>query len=87
MLIWATRFRTWSYVPFLVFLALHAYLGWGRWAFILSVAMLALRSGAARRILEAVRPAMDAGAPPQMVPEVAPEPVPLTVMRGRGRQP
>jgi hypothetical protein len=56
-------------------------------AILLSVAMLALRSGAARRILEAVRPAMDAGAPPQMVPEVAPEPVPLTVMRGRGRQP
>ena len=42
MLIWATRFRFWSYIPFLVFLALHAYLGWGRWAFILSVAMLAL---------------------------------------------
>ena len=42
MLIWAMGFRPWSYVPFLIFLALHAYIGWGRWAFILSVAMLGL---------------------------------------------
>jgi hypothetical protein len=42
MLIWATRFRPWSFVPLGGFLLLHLYLGWGRWAMVLSVLMLGL---------------------------------------------
>ncbi len=42
MLIWGSRFRLWSFVPFLAYLAIHVYIGWGRWAIILSVAMLGL---------------------------------------------
>lgn len=42
MLIWASRFRIWSFIPFVAYVAIHLYIGWGRWAFILSVAMLGL---------------------------------------------
>lgn len=42
MLIWGARFRPWSFVPFLAYIAIHLYIGWGRWAFILSIAMLGL---------------------------------------------
>jgi hypothetical protein len=55
-------------------------------AILVSVSMLALRSGAAQRLLEAIRPQIGGGAPPQMVPELAPEPVPLTAVRGRDRE-
>lgn len=42
MLIWGTRFRRWSFVPLVAYLALKLYVGWGRWTIILTVAMLGL---------------------------------------------
>lgn len=49
MLIWAARFRFWSFIPFLAYLAIHVYIGWGRWTFILTVAMLGLMALYRRR--------------------------------------
>jgi hypothetical protein len=42
MLIWGARFRPWSFVPLLIYIADRAYIGWGRWTIILTAAMVGL---------------------------------------------
>jgi hypothetical protein len=42
MLIWAYRFRPWSFLPLLAYLAERAYMGWGRWTIVLTLMMLGL---------------------------------------------
>jgi hypothetical protein len=42
ILIWLFRFRLWSFIPLLMFIAYRAFLGWGRYAIIMSVASVAL---------------------------------------------
>lgn len=42
MLIWGARFRPWSFVPLLIFLAERIYLGWARWTIVLTLMMLGL---------------------------------------------
>ncbi len=42
LLIWGGRFRLWSFIPYLVYLAYHLYVGWERWTIILSLSMLML---------------------------------------------
>lgn len=41
-IIWVSRFHPLSFIPFLSFLMYRAYLGWGRWAFIMGVISLVL---------------------------------------------
>jgi len=42
ILIWGTRFRLWSFLPFMVQIAMQLYIGWGRWAIVLPMVMLGL---------------------------------------------
>jgi len=42
MLIWAYRFRPWSFLPLLIYLAERAYIGWGRWTIVLTLMTLGL---------------------------------------------
>lgn len=42
LLIWRFNFRLWAYAPFIAFLAYRAFLGWGRWAIIMSIITLLL---------------------------------------------
>lgn len=42
MLIWGCRFRRWSFIPLLAYFVERAYLGWERWAIVLTLASLML---------------------------------------------
>lgn len=42
LFLWRFNFRLWAYAPFLLFLGYRAFLGWGRWAIIVSVMTLLL---------------------------------------------
>lgn len=42
MLIWGTRFRLWSFLPLLAYLAGRFYIGWGRWTIVLTLMALGL---------------------------------------------
>jgi hypothetical protein len=42
MLIWGCRFRAWSFIPLVAYLAERVYLGWERWAIVLTLASLML---------------------------------------------
>lgn len=42
MLIWGARFRAWTFLPLLAYMAERAYLGWGRWAIVLTLTSLLL---------------------------------------------
>jgi hypothetical protein len=42
MLIWGGRFRAWSFIPLIAYLAERAYLGWERWAIVLTLCSLML---------------------------------------------
>jgi|SRR5665213_339571 len=39
MFLWGMRFRLWAFIPLIFYLSEHVYLGWGRWAIILTIAM------------------------------------------------
>ena len=42
MYLWGMRFRLWAFIPLLLYLMLHAYLGWGRWTILLTTAAAGL---------------------------------------------
>ena len=42
LIIWRYRFAWWSFIPLGMFLALRAFMGWGRWAIVLTLMSLAL---------------------------------------------
>lgn len=49
MFIWACRFRPWSFLPLLIYLAERAYIGWGRWTIVLTLMTLGLLFLATRK--------------------------------------